>query len=81
MTKLKTLNIEFKNMNLNHLKSMLLFCFESETQKAFKNVSESFNHSEVVNISKNFDSCLFQFQLTSTTSTNFILQTESVKIF
>src|SRR5204862_1477377 len=35
MTRSKALNVEFKNMNLNHLKSMLLFCIESETHNVF----------------------------------------------
>ena len=53
ITKLKVLNVELESMNLNCLKSMLLFCFRSETQKVLKNVDVSFNCSEVVNISKN----------------------------
>ena len=31
MTRLKVLNVEFESMNFNCLKSMLLFCLESET--------------------------------------------------
>ena len=53
MTRLKVLNIELESMNLNYLKSMLLFCIESETQKVLKNADVSFNHFEVVNTSKN----------------------------
>ena len=59
MTRLKILNIKFKNMNLNHLKSMLLFCIKSETQKVLKDVNVSFNHSEVVNTSKNLQFMFF----------------------
>ena len=54
MTRLKALNIKFESMNFNHLKSMLLFCFKSETQKILKNINVSFNCSEIVNTLKNF---------------------------
>ena len=54
MTRLKTLNVKLKNMNFNYLKSMLLFCFKSETQKILKNIDVSFNCFKIVNISKNF---------------------------
>src|SRR5438876_4392090 len=50
MTKLKALNIKLKSMNFNHLKSMLLFCFRSETQKVLKNTDISFNCFRIVNI-------------------------------
>ena len=53
MTRLKILNIELESMNFNCLKSMLLFCIRSETQKVLKNVNVSFNCFEIVNISKN----------------------------
>src|SRR5436190_8078442 len=49
MTRLKVLNIKLESMNLNHLKSMLLFCIRSEIQKVFKDTDISFNCSEVVN--------------------------------
>src|SRR5436190_14235776 len=54
VTRLKALNVKLENMNFNHLKSMLLFCIRSETQKILKNINVSFNYFEVVNISKNF---------------------------
>ena len=54
MTRLKALNIKLKNMNFNHLKSMLLFYFRSETQKVLKDINVSFNYFEVVNTLKNF---------------------------
>ena len=54
VTRLKTLNIKLKSMNFNHLKSMLLFCLESETQKVLKNINVNFNHFRIMNISKNF---------------------------
>ena len=54
MTRLKTLNVKLKNMNFNYLKSMLLFCFKSETQKILKNIDVNFNCFKIMNISKNF---------------------------
>ena len=54
MIRLKALNVEFKSMNFNYLKLMLLFCFEFETQKALKNINKNFNCFRVMNISKNF---------------------------
>ena len=54
MTRLKVLNVELKSMNFNYLKSMLLFCIESETQKVLKNADISFNYFKIMNISKNF---------------------------
>src|SRR5438034_5478550 len=47
MTRLKALNIKLKSMNFNHLKSMLLFCIRSETQKVFKNINVNSNCSKV----------------------------------
>ena|SRR5205809_775218 len=52
ITRLKVLNVKLKNMNLNCLKSMLFFCFRSETQKILKNIDISFNYFKVVNTSK-----------------------------
>ena len=49
--KFKTLNVEFDDINSNHLKSMLLFCFESEI---FKDINADSNHSEIMKTSKNF---------------------------
>src|SRR5436190_22466839 len=63
MTRSKALNVEFKNMNLNHLKSMLLFCIESETQKVFKDADVSFNCFKVVNTSKNLQFMFFSISV------------------
>ena len=63
MTRLKILNIKFKNMNLNHLKLMLLFCIKSETQKVLKNINVSFNHFRVVNTSKNLQFMFFSISI------------------
>ena len=63
MTRLKALNIKLESMNFNHLKSMLLFCIRSETQKVLKNINVSFNHFRIVNISKNLQFMFFSISI------------------
>ena len=63
MTRLKALNVEFKSMNFNYLKLMLLFCLKSETQKTFKNINKSFNYFEIVNTLKNLQFMSFSISV------------------
>ena len=42
---------------------MLLFCIRSETQKVLKDTDVSFNHSEVMNTSKNLQFMFFSISI------------------